>query len=59
MSGEPKERMPFSFISRNWQGILGKEKSGNNGYNADVAALVENRGVEPLTSCMPCKRSTN
>ena len=35
--------------------ILGKKKSGDNGCKTDVAALVESIGVEPTTSCMPCK----
>ena len=38
--------------------ILGEKKSGNNGCKTDVAALVESIGVEPTTSCMPCKRSS-
>jgi hypothetical protein len=33
-------------------------KSGDNTLSSDVPALVENTGVEPVTFCMPCKRST-
>ena len=39
-------------------GILGDEKSGNNTLLSTVSASVENTGVEPVTSCMPCKRSS-
>ena len=28
-------------------------------YKSDKKGMVELSGVEPLTSCMPCKRSTN
>ncbi len=48
----------FRYIST-LAGIAGHEKSGSLNRNDDTAALVENSGVEPLTSCMPCKRSTN
>jgi site-specific DNA recombinase len=33
-------------------------KSRNVDDLSNVAALVENTGVEPVTSCMPCKRSS-
>ena len=34
-------------------------KNKNEPKNVVLASNVENSGVEPLTSCMPCKRSTN
>ena len=39
-------------------GISDKNKSGNIALSSDVPAFVENTGVEPVTFCMPCKRST-
>ena len=40
-------------------GILKENKNGKNGFKTTFPVLVENSGFEPLTSCMPCKRSTN
>ena len=31
----------------------------HTGNTTDATHLVELRGIEPLTSCMPCKRSAN
>ena len=39
-------------------GISEQNKSGNITLSSDVPAFVENNGVEPMTSCMPCKRSS-
>ncbi len=46
------------------EGPLGNEKSLDfPGFSADCDFSredeVEDRGLEPLTSCMPCKRSPN
>jgi site-specific DNA recombinase len=54
----PKVNGIFRYIST-LAGIAGNEKSGSIADKNNSAALVENSGVEPLTSCMPCKRSTN
>ncbi len=35
-----------------------KEKSGQLFKNLELSAPVEDNGVEPMTSCMPCKRSS-
>ena len=40
-------------------GILKENKNGKNGFKTTFPMFVENSGFEPLTSCMPCKRSTN
>ncbi len=32
---------------------------GLTGISTQICEMVEPRGVEPLTSCMPCKRSPN
>jgi site-specific DNA recombinase len=39
-------------------GISENKKNGNIALSSDVPVLVENTGVEPVTSCMPCKRSS-
>jgi site-specific DNA recombinase len=54
----PRVNSVFLYMQQ-LQSILQKSKSGNTTSVEDVSALVENSGVEPLTSCMPCKRSTN
>ena len=38
--------------------VLGEKENGNNTFDCTIPALVENTGVEPVTSCMPCKRSS-
>ena len=38
--------------------VSANNKSGGNTVNCISSALVENTGVEPVTSCMPCKRSS-
>ena len=38
--------------------ISEKKKSGKGKQNLLFPALVEDNGVEPMTSCMPCKRSS-
>lgn len=35
-----------------------KKKAGQHSINPMLSGLVENTGVEPVTSCMPCKRSS-
>ena len=37
---------------------LDKIKTGQHKLNPMLSGLVENTGVEPVTSCMPCKRSS-
>lgn len=34
-------------------------KKGKVQYKTELSVEVEDNGVEPMTSCMPCKRSTN
>jgi site-specific DNA recombinase len=53
----PKINEVFSYIS-SLQRTLGQKESGNSNTKLDVPAWVENTGIEPVTSCMPCKRST-
>ena len=53
----PRVNSVFLYITH-LADVLRKNKSGNNGYKTDVVALVESIGVEPTTSCMPCKRSS-
>ncbi len=38
--------------------VIAENKSGNKTKLSSVPALVESIGVEPTTSCMPCKRSS-
>jgi hypothetical protein len=40
-----------------YHGFIGKEK-GFTIYCKALIFSVENIGVEPMTSCMPCKRSS-
>lgn len=40
------------------KGISTENKNGDITLSSDVPAVVENTGVEPVTFCMPCKRST-
>ena len=47
----------FSYIV-DLERIIAETKSGTALQNLECAALVENIGVEPTTSCMPCKRSS-
>ena len=39
--------------------VLAKKKTGETDSKISFPGLVEDSGFEPLTSCMPCKRSTN
>ncbi len=39
--------------------VLEEKKSGKSNRVIEFPAWVEDSGFEPLTSCMPCKRSTN
>ncbi len=39
--------------------VLAKKKTGETNPKISFPGLVEDSGFEPLTSCMPCKRSTN
>ena len=49
MHGAPLgELSPHSF---------GNNKKGTTRFRAVLFLLVENTGIEPVTSCMPCKRS--
>ena len=45
------EKLFYVFV--NWQNNIPP-----NPPKADLAGKVENIGVEPTTSCMPCKRSS-
>jgi site-specific DNA recombinase len=47
----------FCWIAQQQQ-EAGHEKSGISHLGLSYAALVENTGVEPVTFCMPCKRSS-
>ncbi len=38
--------------------VIAEKKNGTALQNLECAALVEDNGVEPMTSCMPCKRSS-
>ena len=53
----PRINSVFHYIA-DLTGISAKSKSGNITLSSDVPAFVENNGVEPMTSCMPCKRSS-
>jgi hypothetical protein len=47
----------FSYIAQLAR-VVGKVKSGYKEENFSVSAFVENIGLEPITSNMPCLRST-
>ncbi len=47
----------FSLIAQ-MTGILDKKETRQNNDELDLSGLVESIGVEPMTSCMPCKRSS-
>jgi site-specific DNA recombinase len=39
-------------------GSLAQKETGKTEFEIDFSRVVENTGVEPVTSCMPCKRSS-
>jgi site-specific DNA recombinase len=47
----------FSYIAQLVR-VVGKEKNEHKDKNISVSAFVENIGLEPITSNMPCLRST-
>ena len=47
----------FAYIAYQMQ-VLGGKRKGIPELNLKYAGLVEDIGVEPMTSCMPCKRSS-
>ncbi len=53
----PRVNSIFHYIA-DLTGISEENNNGDTTLSSDVPALVENNGVEPMTSCMPCKRSS-
>jgi site-specific DNA recombinase len=47
----------FEYIAE-LERVLEENKSRTSLKNSECAAWVEDNGVEPMTSCMPCKRSS-
>jgi hypothetical protein len=51
----------YGFLEEEYKAMLrhAVEESRNELRQAPLARMVEPGGIEPPTSCMPCKRSTN